>query len=154
MILPSGCGGGRTAQRSALRERPPLTQVLDALRPGSGVCAHKVGQELLDQAKERGCAWWTTLPEKSWRSPTRCLLRRERFKSPWKSCPSPSTAPGSWSLGFGRLGKLLAHRLNALGARVSVAARKWADLAWAEAYRLGPSRSNAWTAICAAMIWW
>ena len=40
-------------------------------------------------------------------------------------------------LGFGRLGKLLAHRLNALGARVSVAARKWADLAWAEAYGYG-----------------
>lgn len=37
-------------------------------------------------------------------------------------------------LGFGRVAKLVAHQLHALGARVSVAARKWADLAWAEAY--------------------
>lgn len=37
-------------------------------------------------------------------------------------------------LGFGRLGKLTAHRFAALGARVSIAARKWADLAWGEAY--------------------
>ena len=37
-------------------------------------------------------------------------------------------------LGFGRLGKLAAHRFAALGAKVTVAARKWADLAWAEAY--------------------
>ena len=37
-------------------------------------------------------------------------------------------------LGFGRLGRLAAHRFAALGAKVSVAARKWADLAWAEAY--------------------
>ena len=43
-------------------------------------------------------------------------------------------------LGFGRLGKLAAHRFAALGAKVSVAARKWADLAWAEAYGYGAER--------------
>ena len=41
-------------------------------------------------------------------------------------------------LGFGRVGKLTAHRMRALGARVSVAARKWADLAWADAYGYAP----------------
>lgn len=41
-------------------------------------------------------------------------------------------------VGFGRVGKLTAHRFRALGARVSVAARKWADLAWAEAYGYAP----------------
>lgn len=37
-------------------------------------------------------------------------------------------------LGYGRIGKLLAHHLRALGAKVSVAARKKSDLAWIEAY--------------------
>lgn len=37
-------------------------------------------------------------------------------------------------LGFGRLGKLVAHRMDALKANVTIAARKWADLAWGEAY--------------------
>ncbi|MBQ2830425.1 MAG: dipicolinate synthase [Oscillospiraceae bacterium] len=37
-------------------------------------------------------------------------------------------------LGYGRIGKLLAHHLRALGARVSVAARKASDLAWIENY--------------------
>lgn len=37
-------------------------------------------------------------------------------------------------LGFGRVGKITAHRMAALGAEVTVAARKYADLAWAEAY--------------------
>lgn len=36
-------------------------------------------------------------------------------------------------LGYGRLGRTLAPRLTALGAKVSVAARKWSDLAWIEA---------------------
>ena len=36
-------------------------------------------------------------------------------------------------VGYGRLGRALAPRLAALGAKVSVSARKWEDLAWIEA---------------------
>lgn len=36
-------------------------------------------------------------------------------------------------IGFGRIGKLLAHRLSGLGARVSVSARTYGDLAWISA---------------------
>lgn len=41
-------------------------------------------------------------------------------------------------LGFGRIGKLLAHRLHQLGCDVSVAARKCADRAWCDAYGYHP----------------
>lgn len=37
-------------------------------------------------------------------------------------------------LGFGRIGKLLAHRLRGLGASVSVSARRMDDLAWIDAF--------------------
>lgn len=37
-------------------------------------------------------------------------------------------------LGYGRVGQLTAHRLAALGARVTVCARRYDALAWAEAY--------------------
>ena len=37
-------------------------------------------------------------------------------------------------IGYGRIGKVLAHRLDAMGADVTVAARKLADLAWIQAY--------------------
>ena len=37
-------------------------------------------------------------------------------------------------LGFGRIGKLLAHRLRGLGAEVTIFARKEADRTWATAY--------------------
>lgn len=37
-------------------------------------------------------------------------------------------------LGFGRVGKLTAHRMQALGARVMVSAQRYEDLAWAAAY--------------------
>ena len=37
-------------------------------------------------------------------------------------------------LGFGRIGKLLSHRLHGLGARVTATARRPEDLAWIRAY--------------------
>ena len=37
-------------------------------------------------------------------------------------------------VGYGRIGKVLAHRLHGMGADVTVAARKSSDLAWIEAY--------------------
>ena len=40
-------------------------------------------------------------------------------------------------IGFGRVGRLTAQRFAALGARVSVAARKYEQLAWAQAMGLG-----------------
>ena len=47
---------------------------------------------------------------------------------------TPFTLHGSncLILGFGRVGKALASPLSAMGAKVSVAARKQADLAWAD----------------------
>jgi len=41
-------------------------------------------------------------------------------------------------LGFGRIGKLLAIKLRALGAEVTAAARKYSDLAWISAYGCEP----------------
>ena len=45
--------------------------------------------------------------------------------------------------GFGRIGKVLADRLRALGAEVSVSARKYGDLAWVRALGYAPCRTDA-----------
>lgn len=37
-------------------------------------------------------------------------------------------------VGFGRVGKMLSHRLHSLGADVTVSARKLSDMAWIQAY--------------------
>ena len=41
-------------------------------------------------------------------------------------------------MGFGRVGRITAQRFAALGARVSVAARKYDQLAWAQAMGFDP----------------
>lgn len=46
-------------------------------------------------------------------------------------------------LGYGRIGKLLAHRLAGLGAHVTVTARKYGDLAWIQAFGWTPLHTGA-----------
>jgi dipicolinate synthase subunit A len=46
-------------------------------------------------------------------------------------------------IGFGRIGKILAHRLDALGCDVTVSARKYSDFAWIEAYGYSHADTNA-----------
>lgn len=45
-------------------------------------------------------------------------------------------------VGFGRIGKLLAHDLQAIGARVTVSARKLSDLAWIDAFGYAGVHTN------------
>ncbi len=45
-------------------------------------------------------------------------------------------------IGAGRLGKVLCMQLKGLGANVSVAARKYADLSWAKVWGCVPQRSD------------
>lgn len=45
-------------------------------------------------------------------------------------------------IGFGRIGKLLAHDLQALGAQVSVSARRSSDLAWIDAFGYTPLHTH------------
>lgn len=46
-------------------------------------------------------------------------------------------------LGFGRIGKLLSHRLHGLGAQVTATARKPEDLAWIRAFGWQPLETGA-----------
>ncbi|MBR5272234.1 MAG: dipicolinate synthase [Clostridia bacterium] len=52
----------------------------------------------------------------------------------------PITIDGAKCLvcGFGRIGKLLSHKLHALGGHVTVAARKYSDFAWISAFGYTP----------------
>ena len=120
VILPlpaAGEGGRLNAPLSA--RKPSLEEVVRALRPGQVVCAGRAGPELRALAEAQ-------------------RLRLYDYFQAMEELPITLHGARVLVLGFGRLGKLTAHRLHALGARVSVAARKWADLAWAEAYGCAP----------------
>ena len=133
VILPlpaAGEGGRLNAPLS--QERPPLTQVLDALRPGQVVCAGKVGRELLDQAKERGLRLVDYFTREELAVANAVPTAEGAIQIAMEELPVTIHGARVLVIGYGRLGRVLADRLAGLKARVSVAARRYADLAWAE----------------------
>ena len=116
------------------KEPVALTSLLAPLRPGQLVCAGMAGPGLTALAEARG------------------LILRDYFaREELAVANAVPTAEGAIQLameelpitlhrarvlvrGCGRISRALAPRLVALGARVSVAARKWAHLAWAESW--------------------
>ena len=139
VILPlpaAGEGGRLNAPLSALH--PSLEEVLDALRPGQVVCAGKVGPGLRALAEERGLRLFDYFLREELAVANAVPTAEGAVQLAMEELPVTLHGARVLVLGFGRLGKLTAHRMHALGARVSVAARKWADLAWAEAYGYVP----------------
>lgn len=110
-----------------------LKEVFDALKPGQRVVGGKLSKTVYELAKAHGV-------------PAEDYLRREELAVA-NAIPTaegalaiamaevPYTINGSRCLilGYGRVGKTLAHILSAVGAHVTVAARKTEDLAWIRA---------------------
>ena len=97
LILPMPAGGG-----------VPLADILDAAEPGALICGGMLDPaEALVQA--RGISFYDYAKDEA------LLLER---------LPGPLAGSRILLCGFGRIGKLLARKLKALGADVTVSARK------------------------------
>lgn len=115
-------------------EKIPIGQVLDRMEQGQLLCAGMVREPLARMARERGI-----------------LLRDYFAREELAVANAVPTAEGAVLLaleqlpitlhcarvlivGYGRLGRVTAHRMGVLGARVSVAARSHEQLAWARVW--------------------
>lgn len=138
VVLPLPAAGADGALNAPLAaERHGLEEVLDKLRPGQLVCAGMAGEDLSEMAGAR-----------------KLLLRDYFAREELAVLNAIPTAEGAIQIameelpitlhdarvlvvGFGRLGRALAPRLRALGARVWVSARRYEQRAAAESMGLG-----------------
>ena len=120
------------------RRRPELAEVLDVLRPGQVVCAGRASPELRALAEERRLRLFDYFDREELAVANAVPTAEGAVQLAMEELPITLHGARVLVVGFGRVGKLTAHRFRALGARVSVAARKWEDLAWAEAYGYAP----------------
>lgn len=121
-------------------EQPELAGVLDALRPGQVVCAGRASPALLELARERELRLFDYFDREELAVANAVPTAEGAVQLAMEELPITLHGARVLVIGFGRVGRLTAHRFHALGARVSVAARKWSDLAWAEAYGYVPER--------------
>ncbi len=120
----------------------PLSRVLDALRPGQVVCAGRVTSRAAILAAERNLTLYDYFAREELAVANSIPTVEGAIQIAMEELPITLHSARVLVIGWGRLGKLLAYRISSLGARVSVSARKYADLAWAKAYGYGTEHTE------------
>ena len=133
--LPVSSGGG-LLNAPLSRLSPPITEVLAPLSPGQMLCGGRVdpvtaGLTIRDYFAREELAVANAVPT----AEGAVQIAMEQL---------PITIHGARVLvvGFGRVGRALAQRLAALGAKVTVAARRYESLAWAQASGYGAEQTG------------
>lgn len=143
VILPlpsAGEGGVLNAPLSS--KKVPLESVFQAMRPGQILCAGKLGPALAEQARERGLLVYDYFDREELAVKNAVPTAEGAIQIAMEELPTTLFGARVLVIGFGRIGKLLAHRLKGLGARVTVSARSYQDLAWIEAYGFCAERTD------------
>jgi len=122
-------------------QRLALSEILDALRPGQLVCAGMVTDHIAALAAERGLTIHDYFAREELAVANAIPTVEGAIQIAMEELPITLHGARVLVIGYGRSGKLLAHRFSALGAHVTVAVRKYADMAWAQAYGYGTERT-------------
>lgn len=123
---------GTTVNAPFSRMRIPLDQVLNGLSQDQFLVGGKISDVVRKEAECRGLIIADYLDREELAVMNAVPTAEGAIQLAMEELPV--TIDGSKCLitGFGRVGRTLSERLVSLGARVTVAARKFADLAWAK----------------------
>ena len=138
VVLPlpaAGADGKLNTPLSA--DSHELPEVLDALRPGQLVCAGMAGEGLKRMAEERDLVLRDYFAREELAVLNAIPTAEGAIQIAMEELPITLHDARVLVVGCGRLGKALAPRLRALGARVWVSARRYEQGAAAESMGLG-----------------
>ena len=116
------------------QEKIDLSQVLDHMRPGQVLCGGMVSPEVREAGEGAGLQVFDYYAREECMVANAVPTAEGAVQVAMEQMPFTLHSARVLVLGFGRVGKLTAHRMRALGARVTVAAADYGDLAWAAAY--------------------
>ncbi|MCD7946953.1 MAG: dipicolinate synthase subunit DpsA [Oscillospiraceae bacterium] len=143
VILPLPVlGEGSLLNTPLSKRRQPVAGILDLLCPEQMIFAGMVSGELTAMADDRGLTIYDYFRREELAVTNAVPTAEGAIQIALEEMPVTLHAARVLVIGYGRVGKMLAYRLDAMGAKVSVAARSFADLAWIEAYGYGVERSD------------
>ena len=105
----------------------PLAEILDAAAPDALVCGGMLGPAE-DALRARGLSYFDYAKDEALLLQNAELTAEAALSLLLERLPGPLAGSRILICGFGRIGKLLARKLKALGADVTVSARKPRDL--------------------------
>lgn len=143
VVLPLPVEGEGSLLNSPLSAgRHPLSKVFSAFRSGQVLCAGRVSPTADTLAVERGLILHDYFEREELAVANAVPTAEGAIQIALEEMPITLHAARVLVIGYGRVGKLTAHRFAALGAKVSVSARKFEDLAWAEAMGYGVEQTG------------
>lgn len=137
--LPAMAEGGLMSTPLSARGYQ-VTDLLDRLNPQQVVCGGRVNHMLRLLAQGRGLVVHDYYQREELAVANGVPTVEGAIQLAMEAMPTTLFGGGALVVGYGRLGKLLSHRLHGLGAKVTVAARSYADLAWISAYGYRPCK--------------
>ena len=146
VILPLPALDGELVNTPLSDLHLPLSALLDALRPGQLLCGGMLSPAFLAQAESRGLTAVDYFAREELAVANSIPSSEGAIQIAMEELPITLHGARVAVIGAGRLGKTLCWQLRGLGAHVTLCARKYADLAWAQVWgcdaapsdRLGP----------------
>ncbi len=131
VILPLPAADARGMVNAPLSEKQlEIREVLERMRPWQLLCAGRAGACLKEMAAEKGIRLVDYLEREEFAVLNAAATAEGALQILMEELPITLWESKVLVIGHGRIGRVLARRLSALGARVTVAARKCADMAW------------------------
>ena len=115
-------------------EEVTLSQVLDYMEAGQILCWGLVSPAVRAAGEQRGLRVFDYYAREECMVANAVPTAEGAVQVAMEELPFTLHSARVLILGFGRVGKLTAHRMGALGAKVTVSAQGYEDLAWAAAY--------------------
>ena len=109
-------------------------EVLSVLRQDQVLCAGRIDIATLELADSMGIALIDYLDREELAVANAVAAAEGAIQLIMEETPITVCHSSCLVIGFGRIGKILCHRLRGLGAQVTASARNYADLAWIRAY--------------------
>lgn len=139
VILPLTVSTGRGLLNAPLTERDyPLEDIFVRLSSRQFLCGGRVDPETRTLAAEFGLTIHDYFAREELAVANAVPTAEGAIQLAMEHLPITIHGARVLVLGFGRVGRLTAQRFQALGAKVSVAARKYEQLAWAQAMGFVP----------------
>lgn len=135
VILPLPALNGAGALNTPLSDRThPPSEVLERIRPGCPVCAGMVTPELQALAKTYGLCLYDYFAREELTVANAIPTAEGAVRIALEELDRTLHGAQVLMLGYGRVGRVTAQRMAAMGAQVTVAARRCDQLAWAQAW--------------------
>jgi len=135
VVLPLPLSGRQGYLSTLLSTREvPLEEVFAALPRGVPVCAGRVDDFAAEIARRHGVGLIDYFRREELCVLNAAATAEGALELLIRETPRTLLHSRALIIGYGRIGKLLSHRLQALGCHVAVSSRKYSDMAWCRAY--------------------